>query len=268
MAPQSRRGKDREARMSLGEHLRELRKRLFFTDMGILIGTILGWLLSDYVFVAMQGPIDAIAAEQGRQANLNYTDITSAFDLKLKVAFTVGVIVSSPVWLYQIWSFLVPGLTRAEVKYAVGFIVTAIPLFLTGCAAGWFVLPNVVRLLTGFAPNTTDAFITATNYFDFVLKLVVAIGVGFVLPVFLVVLNFVGVISGRTILKSWRIAVVVIVLFTAIVTPAADIFSMFLLAIPMIILYFVATVISMLHDRRLEKRALNIEVELAHMSTT
>lgn len=258
----TRRATKPESRMTLGDHFRELRKRLFLAALGIVLGTAAGWLLSDYIFAALQGPIDEIAAEQGREAALNYTDITSAFDLRLKVAFTAGLILSAPVWLYQVWAFLVPGLTRREVKYAFGFIATAIPLFFAGCASGWFILPNVVRLLTSFAPANADALITATNYFDFVLKLIVAIGIGFVLPVFLVVLNFVGVLSGRAILKGWRIAILAIALFAALVTPAADVFSMFLLAIPMTALFFLAAGIGLLHDRRAEKRLARADDEL------
>jgi sec-independent protein translocase protein TatC len=172
-------------------------------------------------------------------------------------------IVSSPVWLYQIFAFLVPGLTRTEKKYTFGFLFTAIPLFLAGCAAGWIVLPHVVELMTSFAPTEDSAFINAQGYFDFVLKLVVAIGIAFVLPVFIVLLNFAGVISAASIIKSWRIAILVIVLFTAIATPAADVVSMFLLAIPMVMLYFAAYGIAWLHDRRAAKKVLAFQKELA-----
>ncbi|TFB49565.1 twin-arginine translocase subunit TatC [Cryobacterium tagatosivorans] len=248
--------------MSLGQHLLELRKRLFLAAAGVLIGAVVGWLLSDYVWDALREPIYAIINAQHRNAQINYPDITSAFDLKLKIAFYVGLIVSSPVWLYQIFAFLVPGLTRKEKQYTFGFFFTAVPLFLAGCAAGWYVLPHVVALMTSFAPSEDSAFINAQNYFDFVLKLVVAIGVAFVLPVFIVLLNFAGVISAQSIIKSWRVAILVIVLFTAIATPAADVVSMFLLAIPMVVLYFAAYGIAYLHDRRVAKRTLAFEREM------
>ncbi|HSP75380.1 MAG TPA: twin-arginine translocase subunit TatC [Cryobacterium sp.] len=249
--------------MSLGQHLLELRKRLFLAAAGILVGAIVGWFLSDYVWDALREPIYAIIEAQDRKAQLNYPDITSAFDLKLKIAFYVGLVVSSPVWLYQIFAFLVPGLTRIEKQYTFGFLFTAIPLFLAGCAAGWFVLPNIVGLMTGFAPKEDAALIVAQSYLDFVLKLMIAIGVAFVLPVFIVLLNLAGVISAASIIKSWRIAVLLITLFTAIATPAADVISMFLLAIPMVVLYFAAYGIAYLHDRRAARRARALEQELA-----
>ncbi|TFB58119.1 twin-arginine translocase subunit TatC [Cryobacterium sp. Hz7] len=249
--------------MSLGQHLLELRKRLFLAAAGILVGAIVGWFLSDFVWDALREPIYAIIEAQDRTAQLNYPDITSAFDLKLKIAFYVGLVVSSPVWLFQIFAFLVPGLTRIEKQYTFGFLFTAIPLFLAGCAAGWFVLPNIVGLMTSFAPKEDAALIVAQSYLDFVLKLMIAIGVAFVLPVFIVLLNLAGVISAQSIIKSWRIAVLLITLFTAIATPAADVISMFLLAIPMVVLYFAAYGIAFLHDRRAARRARSLEQELA-----
>lgn len=249
--------------MSLGQHLLELRKRLFLAAAGIVAGAIIGWFLSDFVWDALREPIYAIINAQHRNAQINYPNITSAFDLKLKISVYVGFIVSSPMWLYQVFAFLVPGLTRKEKQYTFGFFFTAVPLFLAGCAAGWYVLPHVVELMTSFAPQEDAAYIVATDYFDFVLKLVVAIGIAFVLPVFIVLLNFAGVISAQSIIKSWRVAILVIILFTAIATPAADVVSMFLLAIPMVFLYFTAYGIAWLHDRRVARRLRAFEQELA-----
>ncbi|MCU1636112.1 MAG: tatC [Cryobacterium sp.] len=263
MAVRTPRRIDNDGKMSLGAHLLELRKRLFLAAAGILVGAVIGWVLSDFVWDALREPIYAIVRAQHRNAQINYPDITSAFDLKLKISFYVGLIVSSPVWLYQIFAFLMPGLTRTEKQYTFGFFFTAVPLFLAGCSAGWYVLPHIVELMTGFAPTEDSAFINAQNYFDFVLKLVVAIGIAFVLPVFIVLLNFAGVISAQSIISSWRLAVLVITLFTAIATPAADVVSMFLLAIPMIALYFCAYGIAWLHDRRAARRTRAFEQELA-----
>jgi sec-independent protein translocase protein TatC len=249
--------------MSLGSHLIELRKRLFIAALAIVLGMVAGYIVSDFVLDALIRPISELAAEQGRDASLNFTDVSSAFDLRIQIAFTVGVVVSSPVWLYQLWAFVMPGLKKKEKRYAIGFVGAAVPLFLAGCAAGWFVLPHMVTLLTGFAPEGTTALLTARSYFDFVLKLVLAIGIAFVLPVFLVLLNFAGVLSAVAILKSWRIAILAITVFTAIATPAADVMSMFLLAIPMVLLYFTAAGIAYLHDRRARRVQQQLDIELA-----
>ncbi|WP_395246087.1 twin-arginine translocase subunit TatC [Agromyces sp. MMS24-K17] len=240
--------------MSLGAHLLELRKRLFIAAAAILVGAVAGWLLSGFVWDALREPVDLIVETQARDAEITYPTITGAFDLRLQIAFTLGIVISSPVWLYQVFAFLVPGLTKRERRYAFGFVFTAVPLFLLGCAAGWFVLPHIVELMTSFVPQQDVSFLDAKIYFDFVLKLVLAIGIAFVVPVFIVILNFAGVISAISILRSWRIAILVIVLFTAIATPSADVVSMFMLAIPMVLLYFGAWFIAFLHDRRVSKR--------------
>ena len=125
---------------------------------------------------------------------------------------------------------------------------------MAGCVAGWWVFPHIVELMTSFAPSSDSTIITAKTYFDFVLKLTIIVGVAFVLPVFLVLLNFAGVISAKAILKGWRWALLIIVLFTALATPAADVLSMLFLAVPMILLYFLAAAIAVLHDRRKDKR--------------
>lgn len=240
--------------MSLGAHLVELRNRLFIAAIAIVIGCVGGWFVSEWIFEALKAPIAVVAASQGKEAVLNFPTIAGAFDLRLQITMTVGIVMASPVWLYQIWAFLVPGLTGKEIRYGLGFILTAIPLFFAGCASGWFVFPHIVELLTSFTGNDAASFLDAKMYYDFVLKLVLVVGIAFVLPVFLVLLNFVGILPGMLILKSWRVAIMVIVLFTAIATPAADPISMFLLAIPIITLFFLACGVSILHDTRVAKR--------------
>ena len=247
--------KNREKRMSLGAHLIELRKRLFISAIAVVLGAALGWWLTElFVWEAIQEPVKLVAEAQGNDTAIIFPTISSAFDLRLQIAFTLGIVISSPVWLYQVFAFLVPGLSTRERKFTFAFFASAIPLFFAGCAAGWFVLPNIVKLMTSFVPEGGESLLTAKEYIDFVLKLVIAIGIAFVVPVFIVLLNFAGIISAASIIKSWRVAILVIVLFTAIATPSADVISMFMLAIPMIVLYFAAWFIANLHDRRIERR--------------
>jgi sec-independent protein translocase protein TatC len=251
--------KNREKRMSLGAHLIELRKRLFISALAVLVGGIAGWVLTDlFVWEAIQDPVNRVAEAKSETEGITaiiFPTISSAFDLRLQIAFTLGIVLSSPVWLYQIFAFLVPGLNTRERKFTFAFFASAIPLFFAGCAAGWFVLPNIVKLMTSFVPEGAESLLTAKEYIDFVLKLVVAIGVAFVVPVFLVLLNFAGILSAAALIKSWRIAILVIVLFTAIATPSADVISMFMLAIPMIALYFAAWFVAHLHDKRVERKS-------------
>lgn len=241
--------------MSLGEHLLELRRRLGVIGISIVVAAVGGWFLADPVWAALSDPIVEIAQERNRDADINYTSVTEAFDTKVQIALVLGIVMAAPVWLYQIWAFFVPALMRKERRYALGFLSAAVPLFFAGVTLGWFVLPNIVILLTSFAPEQSSTLLTARVYLDFTLKLVIAVGVGFVLPVFLVLLNVIGVLSAKAIIHGWRWAVVVIALFTALVTPAADVVSMVVLAIPMVMLYFLAAAIAWLHDRRRDKKA-------------
>jgi sec-independent protein translocase protein TatC len=241
--------------MSLGEHLIELRRRLGIIGVSIVLAAVGGWFLADPVWQALSEPVMQIAQERNRDADINYTSVTEAFDTKIAIAFVLGIVLAAPVWLYQVWAFFVPALMRKERRYALGFLAAAIPLFFAGVTMGWLVLPNIVVLLTGFAPEQSSTLLTAKVYLDFALKLVLAIGVGFVLPVFLVLLNAIGVLSAKAILGGWRWAIIVISVFTALATPAADVVSMILLAIPMVILYFLAAGIAWLRDQQQARKA-------------
>lgn len=251
--------------MSLGAHLVELRKRLVISAIAIVVAAIAGWFLSDLVWELLRAPVETIAETSDRVAKISYTDVTSSFDLKLRISFFIALFIASPVWLYQVWAFFAPGLKRREKLMGAGFILAAVPLFLGGAFTAWWVLPNIVKLLTSFSSEQDAILLNAREYLGFAMKLMFAVGVGYVMPVLLVLLNFIGVFTGKTILKSWRVAVLVIALFAAITTPAADIISMFLILIPMTVLYFIAVGIALLHDRRVEKKrqkALHEDVEV------
>jgi sec-independent protein translocase protein TatC len=262
MAVRTRRKSNPEGRMSLGQHLVELRKRLMLAGVAILVGAVAGWFLSSLIWDQLRVPIMVIAKAH-HNASINYPSITSAFDVRFQVAIMVGIVISSPFWLYQVFAFLVPGLNGRERRYIFGFFFSAIPLFLAGCAAGFLVLPHIVELMASFVPGQDTQLVDAKYYLDFVIKLILATGIAFVLPVFLVLLNFIGILSAKAILTGWRWAILAIAVFTAIATPAADVVSMFLLAIPMVALYFIAYGVSALHDRSVARRLENLTAGLA-----
>lgn len=222
--------------------------------IAIGVGAVAGWFLSPYVWDSLRIPLQAAAAASHTSASINFTTVSSAFDLRIQIALCIGIVVSAPVWLYQLFAFFVPGLKPRERRYTLGFSLTAFPLFLLGGAAGWLALPRIVGVMTSFAPAETSTFVDAHQYLDFTLKLVLAVGVAFVLPVLIVLLNFVGVVESATIRRGWRIAILAVFVFAAIATPSADVLSMFLLAAPMLVLYLVAVAITTAHDRRLRKR--------------
>lgn len=262
--------------MSLGDHLRELRKRLFISAIAIIIAAVIafidwGWVarlfdlpiplssLTRFVQDGMRVPINQLA--ENHDAVISYTTVSSAFDLTVQIGLTIAILIASPVWLYQLFAFLVPGLTGKEKRYTFGFFFSAVPLFLAGGLVGWLLFPHMVELLASFTPSEDSIVLDARYYYDFIIKLVLAVGVGFVLPVFLVLLNFVGVLSAKAILKGWRVAILVITLFCAIATPAVDVASMFLLAIPMVALYFAAVLVATIHDRAAARRRARAETE-------
>jgi sec-independent protein translocase protein TatC len=198
-----------------------------------------------------------------RSASINFTTPTAAFDLKMQLSIYVGIIISSPLWLYQIFAFLTPGLTGKEKRYVFGFFFTAIPLFLGGCAFGWYVTPHLVDVFASFAPTHQTVFLQASDYFGFVLKLVLAVGVAFVSPVFIVLLNMIGILPATAIIKSWRWAILVAIVFAALATPSTDVMSMLMLAAPLIVLYFASAGFAMLHDRRKAHIAAKLDAEYA-----
>ncbi len=246
--------------MSLGAHLVELRKRIMFAALALIVGMVVAFFITDWVIWLITEPIRQIAATEGESAKveLMFSTVTGAFDLRLRMSFAIGILISAPIWLWQIWAFIMPGLTRKEIKYTLGFVGAAVPLFFAGCWVGLIVMPHIVELMTAFVPDGGASFFDAAYYYDFVFKLLIVVGVAFVLPVFLVALNLAGVMSGKAILKGWRIAVLVAFAFAALATPAADIVSMLMLAGMLVVLFFAAAGVSLLFDRRRAKRAASL----------
>jgi sec-independent protein translocase protein TatC len=251
-----------DGKMSLSGHLRELRNRLFWSSIFLVAGSIAGWFMFDAVFAELQRPIVELSKEAGSNATINFPTVVSAFDVRLQVSIFLGVMMSSPVWLFNIWSFITPGLKKKERKYTIWFVVVAVPLFLAGTALAWASLPTFVQVLVGFTPAGSANVINASDYILFTIRILLVFGIAFVLPVVLVLLNFAGVITAQNILKSWRMAIFVSAVVGAIATPVAEPMAMFLLMVPLLILYFVAAGVATLHDKRLARKSAQIDLEL------
>jgi sec-independent protein translocase protein TatC len=257
-----RRKRNADGRMSLGDHLRELRRRFVIAAVAIAIGSILGWVKYDLLFDRIMAPLRKMAAERHGLVNINFGGITQPFTVQLQVALFVGVIVASPVWLYQIWGFIVPGLTKREKRTTMAFIGAAVPLFLGGCFFATQAVPKAVEVLLGFTPQGAANLPDAALYLTFVTRFILAFGLAFLLPVFLVGLNVAHVLPARVMLKGWRIAVMLIFVFAAMMTPTPDAWTMLVLAGPMVGLFFAAVGVSTLLDRRRKRR----EPEWAHLA--
>lgn len=246
--------KDKERRMSLGSHLRELRVRLSWSAGFLVAGTVVGWFLFEPVFKILQAPLIEVTKARGIEAIVNFGTVVSAFDLRIQVSIFLGVIITSPFWLFNLWAFVSPGLKTRERRFTIGFLVSSVPLFLTGAYIAWSSLPSFVVVLIGFTPEGSSNVINASDYILFAIRIVLVFGLAFVMPVLLVLLNFANLASGKAILKAWRVAVLVIALVSALATPTADPMSMFLLMGPLAGLYFIAVGIAVLNDKRRARR--------------
>jgi sec-independent protein translocase protein TatC len=250
-----RRARNPEGRMSLGDHLRELRRRVLVCAVALVLASVAGWFLFQTVYDHLTDPLLDIARERGdeRSIALNYAGLTAAFSQRLSIAIFVGCLLSSPVWLYQVWAFIVPGLTRKERRISLAFIGATVPLFLGGCWFAYQTLPKTVGILISFTPQGAVNYPEAALYFSFVTRFIVVFGLAFVIPVFLVALNVIRVLPASVMRRTWRPAILVIFIFAAIATPTPDPFTMFLLAIPLSLLYGGALVVATLLDRRRAK---------------
>jgi len=249
-----RRTRSPDGRMSLGDHLRELRRRFVIAATAIVVGSVLGWVEYDWLFAQIMEPLRKLARERGGLVNINFGGITQPFTVQLQVALFVGVIVASPVWLYQVWGFIVPGLTKREKRTTMAFVAAAVPLFIGGCFLATKIVPKAVEILLGFTPEGAANLPDAALYLTFVTRFILAFGLAFLLPVFLVGLNVAHILPARIMLKGWRIAVILIFVFSAMMTPTPDAWTMLALALPMIGLFFAAVGVSTLLDRRRARR--------------
>jgi len=246
--------------MSLSGHLKELRNRLFWSALFIIGGSVAGWYLFDFVFNELQRPIVDLASKPGSNVTINFPTVVSAFDVRLQVSIFLGIVMSAPVWLYNLWAFITPGLKRREKRYTIGFVVASVPLFIGGTALAWSSLPTFVSVLVGFTPEGAANVINASEYILFTIRILLVFGLAFVLPVALVMLNFAGVITAQNIIKSWRMAVLISAVVGAIATPVAEPMAMFLLMVPLLILYFLAAGVAFLHDKRVARKIAALEL--------
>lgn len=241
--------------MPVRAHLGELRRRVIIGVIGVALGAVAGWILYDRVLDLLMDPLaEAAAAHQGT-VTLNFATVAASFDVKLQASVFLGFVVSCPWWLYQVWAFISPALSRKERWYAVGFLAAAVPLFLGGAFLAWWVLPTAVELLTQFTPSDAVNLLDAEAYLGFVLRLMGAFAIAFLVPVVMVALSFAGVVGAGTWARGWRWAVFISFLFAAIASPTPDVMTMFVLALPMCALYAAAVLIAHLHARRTARRA-------------
>ena len=244
--------------MSLLEHFREFRTRLFRAVLAVLIGSGIAWAFYDQIFHMIEAPFQSVvdtARAQGKQITLAVNGVTDAFSLQLEVVLVSGAVISSPFWLYQLWRFLAPGLTGKERKWSYVFVLCATPLFLLGAFVAYRAMPQLLHLFLGFTPENVANIINVTDYLSFTLQLMIFFGIGAIIPFIFVLLNFAGLLRARTLLRQWRWLVIGVLTFAAIATPTADPFNMLLVATPFALLVIVALLLMLANDARRGRRS-------------
>ncbi|MER5912950.1 twin-arginine translocase subunit TatC [Streptomyces sp. NPDC001982] len=267
--PQSARNKEKdpEGRMPLADHLRELRNRLAKAMLAIVIVTVIAAFFYNDIINFLTKPIlDSVgcgktfeqlarSSDNSQQcARITINGLLAPFTLALQVSLMAGVVFASPIWLYQLWAFVAPGLHRHEKKYAYAFVCTGVPLFLGGGYFAYKVLPTTAKVLIDFTPQGVDNLLPLDDLLQLVTRMVLVFGLSFELPLLLVMLNLTGIITGRRMLGWWRAMILGITVFAAVATPSTDPLSMLALAGPIWVLYFGAVAFSLVNDRRRRRR--------------
>lgn len=241
--------------MSLGEHFRELRNRLTISVVAIAVLAVVGWYWYDPVIEFITAPVSAVRNSDGdRIITLNFSGVTDAFTMQVKLALFMGIALAAPVWLWQIWAFLLPGLTKPEKRIALAYFFVSIPLFFAGASMAASTFPRLYAILLSFAPEMISNIQDASAYLTLVLYFCLAFGLAFLLPVVLVALNQLGILPARVMLKSWRIVLFGILVFSAFMTPDPSAFSMLLMAAPVFGLYWCAVAFAFFLERLRRRR--------------
>lgn len=245
-------------RMALADHLRELRARILRSVAVIVIALIVALFFYDQLVDLITDPY--FTAQESLQGKVDTTPVIgggpgNSLMLQLKLCALAAVVVTCPYWLYQIWAFIVPGLHSHEKKWTRIFVAVAGPLFVVGVLVGYYVLPKGLDVLIGFTPNRFTHLLEFDEYFSFFTRMLLIFGVSFQIPLFVVMLNLVGVLPANRIGEYRAWIILGIFVFAAVATPSTDPFSMLMLGIPMTLLFFASEIIARFTDRRRRKHA-------------
>jgi len=262
--------RDPEGRMPLGEHIRELRTRLFRASLGIAVGAVVGWLIHERVIhllsetvcnvhndhiVGVGGAYDPTASCPNHILILS--GASAGLAISLKVALMVGLLLSSPVWLYQLWAFIAPGLHKNEKKYSLSFVGVAVPLFAAGTWLAYTIFPTLMKVLLNFVPSESVSVLPTDQFIGFFMRMVMVFGCSFEVPLIVVALNMTGVVSAERLKKTWRYVTFGIFVFAAAAVPTGEPLGMIALAAPMCLLYYGAIGFAVWNDKRRAARSIN-----------
>jgi sec-independent protein translocase protein TatC len=243
--------------MTLGEHLAELRYRVVISLIAVVITTIVAYVFHGRILDFISQPYCDLPTKyraiQGR-CTLVAFGVLEPFTVTLKLALYSGVLAASPIWLFQLWRFVTPGLYSHERRYASTFVGVSVMLFAMGASFAYLTLPKSLHFLLGIANGDIASLLTFNSYLSFFMGMVLVFAISFELPLLVVMLNLVGVVSAAR-LRGWSRAIIFcIFVFAAMATPSQDPFTMLALSVPMCLLYGVAVLIASVHDRRAARR--------------
>ncbi|RIQ18910.1 twin-arginine translocase subunit TatC [Jiangella rhizosphaerae] len=241
--------------MTLTEHLRELRNRLVKSVLAVLVFAILGFVFRDRIVDFLVDPFMDAAAASGQEATLNLREMMDPLVVPLQIAMLTGIVFGAPVWIYQLWAFVTPALYRNEKKWALAVIGAAVPMFGLGVVLAIWLMPRAMEFLLNFTPMDFTNIVDFRSYLSFSIRLVLVFGIGFLLPIFVVLLNATGVLRHETLSAARRWVIVGIFAFGAVATPTGDPLSLMVLSTPMWLLFEIAVVVCRIMDKRRDRGA-------------
>jgi sec-independent protein translocase protein TatC len=228
--------------MPLVEHLAELRRRLIVSIAALVVGAIVGFVVSDWILGILLRPYTEVTGN----TEFVFFDPLEAFATRLKVAAWSGAFLASPVVLWQLWRFITPGLHKSEKRYAIPFIISSILLFALGAFVALSTFETALRFLVGMGGDSLTPLFSASKFLSLIILMVIAFGIAFEFPVLLVCLELAGVVTSATLRRWRRPALVVIVAVAAVITPSQDPYSLFAMVVPMYLFYEAAILIGRL----------------------
>lgn len=257
-----------DGRMALGDHLRELRARVLRAGTLVIIGLVVALYFFDPLYDLVVGPyMQAQAKLPDGVTQATTAGAAGGLMLYLKLCGFTALVATAPFWLYQIWAFILPGLHANERKWSRVFVAIAGPLFLIGIGLGYVTLPKGLEVLIGLNPDGVTNLVDFNEYLQFFTRTLLVFGLAFEIPVFVVMLNLAGVVSGKQLGAHRPWIIVGIFVFAAVATPSADPFTMTFMAVPMLFLYLISEVIARYNDRRKLARKPNAGLSPDELST-